>query len=181
MSNSNAASIRSATAAMVEGALCIALAVVLSKVNLFALPNGGSVDAGLAPLFIFAWRRGLRWGIAAGALAGVVKVLLGGYIANPVQVVLEYPLAYAMTGLAAAFSCKKPLGQAMGLVLGFLAQTGCHVVAGAIFFAQYAPKGQNPWVYSLLYNAPTLGAKYLLSAAAAWLLWKALERALPKR
>ena len=51
MSNSNAASIRSATVAMVEGALCIALAVVLSKVNLFALPNGGSVDAGLAPLF----------------------------------------------------------------------------------------------------------------------------------
>ena len=172
MSNSNAASIRSATAAMVEGALCIALAVVLSKVNLFALPNGGSVDAGLAPLFIFAWRRGLRWGIAAGALAGVVKVLLGGYIVHPAQVVLEYPLA---------FSCKKPLGQAMGLVLGFLAQTACHVVAGAIFFAQYAPKGQSPWVYSLLYNAPTLAAKYLLSAAAAWLLWKALERALPKR
>ena len=54
MSNSNASSIRSATAAMVEGALCIALAVVLSKVNLFALPNGGSVDAAQVGLHVFS-------------------------------------------------------------------------------------------------------------------------------
>ena len=54
MSNSNTASIHSATAAMVEGALCIALAVVLSKVNLFALPNGSSVDAAQVGLHVFS-------------------------------------------------------------------------------------------------------------------------------
>ena len=28
-----------------------------------------------------------------------------------------------------------------------------HVLSGALLFASYAPKGMNPWVYSLGYNA----------------------------
>ena len=170
---------RSTTAAMVEGALCVALAVALSKFNLFALPQGGSIDLELVPLLLFAWRRGLKWGCGAGALAGVVKILMGGYILNPVQAVLDYPLAYACTGLAALFPHWGK--RVVGTVLAAAGQIACHVVSGAIFFAQYAPEGQSPWAYSIAYNTPVISLKYALSAVAAYILWKGLEAALPKR
>ncbi len=54
---------------MIEGALCIALCIVLEKINIFSMPQGGSVDFELIPLILFAYRRGVRWGIQAGALA----------------------------------------------------------------------------------------------------------------
>ncbi|MBR1672841.1 MAG: energy-coupled thiamine transporter ThiT [Fretibacterium sp.] len=169
---------RSTIVPMVEGALCIALAEALSKVNLFLLPQGGSLDLGLAPLLLFAWRRGMKWGCGVGALAGIVKILLGGYILNPLQAVLDYPIAYACTGLAAIFPWGI-LGRIIGVILAAMGQIGCHVASGAIFFAQYAPEGQDPWLYSLAYNVPIISLKYAASTIAAWLLWRALEKVLP--
>lgn len=162
-------------AVMVEGALCIALGQVLSKLNLFVMPQGSSVDIGLMPLILFAWLRGLKWGCGAGALAGLVKILLGGYILNPLQAVLDYPLAYACTGLAALLPRSWP-GKTAGTFVAALAQITCHVLTGAVFFGQYAPEGQSPWVYSIAYNAPVIALKYALSFAAACLLWKALQK-----
>lgn len=43
--------------AMAEGAVMLALALVLNALKLFTLPNGGSVDLAMIPVFIFA----LRW------------------------------------------------------------------------------------------------------------------------
>ena len=152
---------------MAEGALCIALAAVLSKLNLFIMPQDGAM--------IFAYRRGLKHGLLAGALTGILKILLGGYVLNFVQAVLDYPLAFMCVGFV-ALSPK---------ILGFLIAASCHiscsVVSGAYFFGQYAPEGQNPWVYSLFYNVPVLGVKYLISFIAALILWKALEKNLPAK
>ena len=167
-------------AVMVEGALCIALGEVLSKFNLFVMPQGSSVDIGLMPLILFAWLRGLKWGCGAGALAGLVKILLGGYILNPLQAILDYPLAYACTGLSALLPQPRP-GKIVGTFLAALGQITCHVVSGAVFFGQYAPEGQNPWVYSIAYNAPVIAMKYAISFAAACILWRALPRTLLRR
>ena len=45
--------------AMAEGAVLLALALVFNALKLFTLPNGGSVDLAMIPIFIFA----LRWGV----------------------------------------------------------------------------------------------------------------------
>ena len=160
---------------MAEGALCIALAAVLSKLNLFIMPQDGAVNFEIVPIMIFSYRRGLKHGLLAGALTGILKILLGGYVLNFVQAVLDYPLAFMCAGFV-ALSPK---------ILGFLIAASCHiscsVVSGAYFFGQYAPEGQNPWVYSLFYNVPVLGVKYLISFIAALILWKALERNLPAK
>lgn len=161
------------TIIMIEGALCIALAVVLSKVDLFRMPQGGSVDFELVPLLLFTYRRGLKWGARAGALTGIMKLLIGGEFFNVIQFLLDYPLAFAFVGLAAV----PP--KILGLILAAAGQIACSVVSGAVFFAQYAPEGQNPWVYSLFYNVPVLGVKYIISGIAALILWKALDKALP--
>ena len=158
---------------MIEGALCIALALVLTKLNLFVMPQGGSVDLELVPLILFAYRRGAKLGILAGALTGIMKVLTGAYFLNIVQVILDYPLAYAFAGVAAFFP------RVLWLILAALGQLACHVISGAIFFAKYAPTGWNPWLYSIIYNAPVIVAKYAVAAVIAIILWRVLQRAMP--
>ena len=158
---------------MIEGALCIALCIVLEKINIFSMPQGGSVDFELIPLLLFSYRRGFKWGIQAGALAGLLKIFLGGYFYHIVQVILDYPLAYACVGIAAFHP------RIVSIFLAALGQITCSVISGVVFFSQYAPEGQSPLVYSIMYNAPVLGAKYILSGIVAMFMWKVLERDLP--
>ena len=55
------------TRMLVQGALCIALAFVLSYIKLFSMPMGGSITLfSMLPIFVFAW----MYGPAAGLLAG---------------------------------------------------------------------------------------------------------------
>ena len=161
----------SRTVVLVEGALCIALSIVLSYLRLFRMPQGGSVNLELVPLILFAWRRGLCWGCGAGVLAGVMNLLLGGYVVHPVQAILDYPAAYGAMGLAALL----PRQRLVGLVLAALVQFSCHVLSGVIFFASYAPKGTNPWVYSAVYNGSFLAPKIVISGVVTWILLRKLE------
>ena len=155
---------------MIEGALCIALCIVLEKINIFSMPQGGSVDFELIPLLLFTYRRGLKWGLQIGFLTGLVKILLGAYFLNVVQVALDYPLAYMCVGLAAFHP------RYISIFLAAAGQIAFSVISGVVFFAEYAPEGQSPLVYSLMYNVPVLGAKYILSGIVAAILWKVLER-----
>ena len=154
---------RTRITSMIEGALCIALALVLTKLNLFVMPQGGSVDLELVPLLLFAYRRGPKLGILAGALTGIMKVLTGAYFLNVIPFV----------GIAAFFP------RILWLILAALGQLASHVTSGAVFFAQYAPSGWNPWLYSIIYNAPVIVAKYAVSAVIAIILWRILQRAMP--
>ena len=163
------------TVIMVEGALCVALSVVLSYFDLFRMPQGGTIDFELVPLIILTYRRGFKWGLFTGFLIGIVKMVLGGYILNPIQAALDYPLAFMCVGLVDIHP------KIIGIIVAAIGQISCSIVSGAIFFAEYAPVGENPWVYSFFYNAPVLGTKYLISWIVSLILWKALERELPVR
>ncbi|MEA3454489.1 MAG: energy-coupled thiamine transporter ThiT, partial [Candidatus Caldatribacteriota bacterium] len=93
------------------------------------------------------------------------------FIVHPVQLVLDYPLPYMLVGLAGIFSNKinlKTKGSTYGWLLlavltGGLGRFISHFLSGAIFFAQYAPEGQNPWIYSAIYNISYLLPSLLLS------------------
>ena len=164
---------RKSITAMIEGALCIALCIVLEKINIFSMPQGGSVDFELIPLLLFTYRRGFAWGLQIGFVTGLVKILLGAYFLNVFLVALDYPLAYACVGLAALHP------KILGLLVAAAGQITCSVISGVMFFAEYAPEGQSPLIYSLMYNVPVLGAKYILSGIVAMFMWKVLERDLP--
>ena len=159
---------------MVDGALCIALAFVLSRFILFRMPQGGSINFEFAPLILLTYKRGFKWGVISGALLGVLKILFGGYFMNVIQVLLDYPLAFACVGFAAI----RP--KILGLIVAMIGTITCSVISGVVFFAEFAPEGQNPFIYSLVYNTPVLGAKYILSGITALLIWKYLEKILRK-
>ena len=67
--------------ALCEGAVMLALALALNAVKLFELPNGGSVDLAMIPVFVFALRWGVGWGLMEGFLFGLLQMLIDGAIA----------------------------------------------------------------------------------------------------
>ena len=99
-------SLPSDTKILTEGAVIIALTIILKDVlpPVYRLPQGGSVSlAGMVPLLWFSLRRGLRAGMEAGAIYGLANMALGGYIVDPVQALLGYPVAFSVIGLAGLF------------------------------------------------------------------------------
>jgi len=135
------------------------------------LPQGGSITLGsMVPLLWFALRRGLRWGVEAGIVYGFVHILYitSADIASPTQVILDYPIAFSMLGLAGAFR-KYPVA---GVGVGILGRFICHFISGVIFWGQYAWEGWNVITYSLAYNATYLVPEFIISAIIIFILLK---------
>ncbi len=164
--------ITSETKILAEGTVIIALTVILKDIlpPIYHLPQGGSVSAaGMVPLLWFSLRRGLRSGLEAGTIYGLVHMILpGSYIVDPVQALLDYPVAFAALGLAAMFKKYPLLGVAVGIVGRFLA----HFVSGTVFFAIYAPAGMDPTVYSAIYNGSYLLVEFIVSAVIMYIAAK---------
>jgi thiamine transporter len=166
------------TRVLTEAALAIALAFVLGFVVLFKMPFGGSVSLEMIPLILLALRQGWKVGIVAGATYGLLDLAIDPYVVHPVQLLLDYPLAFGVLGLAGLF---KPAvqGAILGATVAVLARFACHFLSGVIFFASYAPEGLNPYLYSAGYNAAYLAPSLGIAIVVTVVLLKALEGAQP--
>ena len=134
-------------------AVAMALALVTSFIKFASLPMGGS-NTLFSMFFIcfIGYLYGPKIGIMTGVAYGILQLILGPYIYAPLQVLLDYPLAFGALGLAGFFSNKK-FGLTTGVIVGILGRYICHVISGYVFFASYAPEGMNPMIYTLGYNA----------------------------
>lgn len=172
----------------IEIALTIALAVVLGLFTPFKMPQGGGISLVMLPLFILSLRRGVGVGLAAGLLYGVLDSMIDPFVVHPLQYLLDYPIAFAGVALAGLFAPAWRRAVSSGsmlsgiwtillpaVVCGTLARYLAHVASGAVFFAEYAPEGQNVWVYSAVYNLYVPVAAMVCFAAIA-LVMPALSR-----
>jgi thiamine transporter len=166
------------TRVLTEAALAVALAFVLGFVVLFKMPFGGSVSLEMIPLILLALRQGWRVGIIAGAAYGLLDLTIDTYVVHPVQLLLDYPLAFGVLGLAGLF---RPTvrGAILGTTVAVVARFVCHFLSGVIFFASYAPEGWNPLLYSAAYNAAYLAPSLGIAIVVTVVLLKALEGAQP--
>lgn len=170
---------RSRLSVLVEVAVMIALYVVLSQIRIFTMPQGGSVTAGsMIPLLLVGLRHGTRWGIVAGVAAGLLDYMLKPFFVHPIQVLLDYPLAFGALGLAGLAAGQKGWTAAVAGSLAIAGRFVAHLLSGVVFFAEYAGEA-NPWVYSAIYNGSYLLPEMLISAVLLVLLLPALRRALP--
>jgi len=177
----------------VEVGLTVALCAVLGFFSPWQMPQGGSPSLSMLPIFVLAILRGWRPGMFAGAIYGVVDLMLEPYLFTPVQVMLDYPIAYALCGLAGLvcapwwrLSDADEGGKAAlvalvpGVVVGTLGRYAAHVLSGVVFFSAYAVEaGQAPLIYSLAYNSFVLVsgvACAILAAAILPLLRRVLGR-----
>jgi thiamine transporter len=162
-----------------EAAMAIALAFVLSMIKVYHLPAGGSVTAGsMIPILLLALRRGYKLGLITAVLYGVVQLIEGAYVVHYAQLLLDYPLAFGALGLAGFLAPRVEKGThwgyaLLGVIVGIAGRFVCHFISGAIFFAEYAPEGMNPWMYSALYNGSYLLPELIISAALIYLLIRA--------
>ncbi len=160
--------------AMAYAALSIALSFVLSYVKIWRMPNSGSVTlASMLPLMLFAASYGVGPGLLAGAAYGMLQYLQGGWFVHPVQFLLDYPLAFALIGLAGLYRflpkawSKWRLYAAM--VLGALGRCLSATLAG-IFYWETAP-----WA-SLVYNGAYLVPDTLICIVLAVFVGKRIMK-----
>ncbi|KAB7706143.1 energy-coupled thiamine transporter ThiT [Bacillus aerolatus] len=165
---------------MIEIAVMAGLSLILSYVEFGALwAFGGSISLVMVPIFIMAFRRGWQAGFVTGLLAGLISLMTGGYVVHPVQLVLDYPLAYAVLGLGALAVFHKQITTArifVGLLLGTSLRLLCHFLSGVIWFGSYAPPGTPVALYSFLYNLSYLLPEMLITMAVLVFLKKTAPR-----
>ncbi len=156
------------TKILAEIIVLVALAGALSLVShsLFSLPQGGSINIGMVPIFWLAIRRGWKIGIFAGTVFGMVDLVIEPFIVHPVQFILDYPLAFACLGLAGFFQ-RRPVA---GVVVGVTGRFICHFVSGVVYFPQYAPEGMSPILYSAIYNGSYLIPSMIICAVIIGIL-----------
>lgn len=177
--------------------VCLALSFVLSRLKLFEMPMGGSVTpASVLPIVVFCMAFGPVWGFAV-ALVFACLQLIGGYLLTPFQVLLDYILGYlclGFTGFAAPKIekrtsignplkrfCSAGIVKAAGFtVFAYVARWFCSVLSGVIFYAEYAPEGMNPWVYSMAYNGSFLAVDCVITLAVMFVLFATLGKTTKK-
>lgn len=173
-----------------EIGLSVALAAVLGlwKIQLPTWAAGGSISLSMLPIFVIAIRRGLWPGVVAGLIFGAVDYLIEPFFVHPVQVLLDYGVAFAACGLAglgcaAVRESRTAFGYAAltvaSVALGGAGRFAASFVSGIVFFGANAPEGQPVWLYSFVYNLSYLLPSVLACAVLAVLVIAALERAVP--
>ncbi len=143
-------------------AVCIAMSFALSYLAPIHLPYGGSVTiASLLPLMIYSYMFGVRKGVFAGAIYGLLQVIQDPWILHPAQLLLDYPIAFAGIGLAGMFRGVHALDKApqvkflLGALVGSVIRYLAHLFAGVFAFGQFAADYgfDSDWLYSLTYNS----------------------------
>ena len=172
---------------MLEGALMVALSVVLDLLPLPSWPQGGSITVAMIPVIYFSYRRGYKWGLMAGFLHSAVQMLMGWYAppagtvgALILCVLLDYVLAFALLGgadiIAKLFSEKKRLaGYTVGALVVTLVRFICSFLSGVLLWGSYAPEGVNVWIYSLTYNGSYMIPNAVLTSVLIAMLCIAVD------
>lgn len=155
------------TKTLAFGGMCVALSFILSYIKLFEMPQGGSVTlVSMLPVMLFAFVCGPSAGIIAGLAYGFLQFFQGAYAAHWLSILLDYPLAFAWLGLVGILpKTIKSLSIRFGLgsFISILGRFFMHLLSGAIFFAEYAPEGINPWIYSSVYNLGYLSIEFIIT------------------
>ncbi len=153
------------TKRLVESAIMLTLAAILSVLKIVELPAGGSITiASMLPIVIIAYRYGTAWGLGIGLIYGVIQQLFGldnlSYFTTWQSIVavilLDYIIAFAVIGLSGIFR-NKIKNQATAMMLGALLvcilRYICHVLSGATVWKGLSIPTSAALTYSVIYNA----------------------------
>lgn len=171
---------------LIEVAIFTALALVLDLVPFLQFKiwaQGGSISFAMIPIFIVAFRWGIKGGLISGFLWGVLQVAVGtAYILTPLQGFIDYGFAFTALGVAGIFA--KPIQLAvkkgntgvylsyitLGVFIGSMLRFIAHYIAGVVFFSS-AIEGQPVWLYSFVYNISYMFPAFILCTICVFFLF----------
>ncbi|MBQ8433667.1 MAG: energy-coupled thiamine transporter ThiT, partial [Clostridia bacterium] len=167
------------TKALSYGAVCVALSFALSYVKFFSMPQGGSVTfASLLPLALYSFMFGTRRGVIVGVVYGLLQFVKSPQFYQPVQVLIDYPIAFGaigVAGIARNFKFLKGntiaefcVGATIAILLRYLA----HTLSGYFVFYSWAPidEGYTALSWTLVYNLYVLVDLAIVLAMGAFAL-----------
>ena len=175
------------TRALCECAILLALSVVLSFIQIYKLPWGGSVTLfSMLPLCLISFRHGIKWGLGTAFCYSWFQILQGGVFGwglTPIMLVgslaLDYVLAFTVIGLAGALRRYRFKGMIAGVVLVSVLRFLSHFLSGVILWAnleQFVAFGQTwsnrPVLYSLVYNGSYMLPELALTVIGAVVLFQ---------
>lgn len=132
----------------------------------FIWPLGGSISITMTVILVMAYRWGLKGGLITGLLVGTIQLLWAksSYLIHPIQIILDYPLAYTLVGLAGIYFHKLKKAEAtgklyfitIGALIGGALRTISHIISGYVYFGEWVPdyfKDEGLFItWSILYN-----------------------------
>jgi len=170
-----------------EVAVLVGVAVVLDVIfgilSSGIFPWGGSISPAMLPIFIIAYRRGVKTGLFSGFIFAIIQLLIAGMISSGVIAaipesdyigptwlklimvyLLDYIIPFTILGLAGIFKNSltnlKPF--ILGIVFASLIRYLSHGLSGVLIWGSYTSwfnetYGTNvsPFIYSfVVYNLP---------------------------
>ncbi len=164
--------------AMVEGAIFVAIAEMLGFLKIGHLPNGGSISLMMLPIVIYALRWGLRDGLLAGLVLGIIDFLLNGGSPGWQSILGDYIFACTLIGLAGIGRRRGLPGVIAGSIFGCLGRFVCVLATGATLWGEWMPETflgltmTNEWFYSFLYNGITVGTSGVITVIVCVMIYQ---------
>ena len=133
--------------------IMLAIAYILSYFRVYQFPMSGSVT----PMSMFFVSLigicfGPKIGLASAFTFGLLQLTNIPFIIHPIQLILDYPLAFGALGLAGFFHNKK-YGMFIGFAVGVVGRWFFSSLSGYFFFYQWAWEGWSVLPYAMAYNA----------------------------
>ena len=134
---------------LVEGAVMVALATVLSFVKIVHLPWGGSITLlSMLPIIVFSIKRGVANGLAASFVFALIQFIQGcadglfGWGLTPVALVacifIDYIFAFTVLGLAGIFR-KYGMPGVLSIAAVWLASVSAPQIGSGVCFTVATP------------------------------------------
>ena len=176
------------TRMLAEGAVMIALATVLSFIQIVKFPWGGAITVlSMLPIVLFSLRYGVKYGLGAAFVYSLIQFAQGaidglfGWGLTPVALIacifIDYILAFTVLGIAGIFGNKKLPAIIGGTALALFCRFVFHYISGVLIFNSFGElwagfSVENSWLYSLLYNGAYMLPEIIFTTAGAIVLLK---------
>ena len=174
--------------ALVEGAVMVALAAVLSYIRIFHLPWGGSITLlSMLPICIYSIRHGIVSGLFASFVFALIQFGQGvmdglfGWGLTPVMLIacimLDYIMPFTVLGLAGMLRKKGTAGWIAGTAGAVVLRFLMHFLSGIVIWHSFGELWEgfstdNEILYSLLYNGCYMLPELIFTLAGAIVLFK---------
>ncbi len=163
------------TKAIVFSGAAVALATVLAtylQLGRFIWANGGEITlfSMMIICLIGNWY-GPKIGIISAVTFGILRFILQPYFIHPLQVLLDYPLAFGALGLSGFFRFRR-YGLIKGFIAGVLGRLFFSCLSGLIFYTTYVGSltGNLAAVWgSILYNISYIAVETILTLIVIFL------------